>query len=76
MLDTHEVTGSSPVSPIFTTNVRSSSVKAISHARRVGATVAVAKLDRLSRISTFRICLDDGNVLITSTIRSWLGITF
>jgi hypothetical protein len=48
----------------------------ISHARRVGATVAVATLDRLSRISTFRLCLDDGNVLITSTIRSWLGITF
>jgi DNA invertase Pin-like site-specific DNA recombinase len=45
-------------------NERPELVKAISHARRVGAMVVVAKLDRLSRDSTFLMSLYDGNVPI------------
>ncbi len=38
--------------------------KAIKHARRIGATLVVAKLDRLSRDATFLMKLYDGNVPI------------
>jgi DNA invertase Pin-like site-specific DNA recombinase len=45
-------------------NERVELVKAMGHARRVGAILVVAKLDRLSRDSTFLMGLYDGNVPI------------
>jgi DNA invertase Pin-like site-specific DNA recombinase len=45
-------------------NERVELVKAMGHARRVGAILVVAKLDRLSRDATFLMGLYDGNVPI------------
>ncbi len=45
-------------------NDRPELVKAMHHARRVGAALLVAKLDRLSRDATFLMTLYDGNVPI------------